>query len=667
MKRQLQFWSALLALVLASAGRRDALAQQARLDTVEQGTIRLHFLLRPVGIERYAVTRAAGTLAVQSDVDFTERGTRVRLTGALAMRADLTPEHLTVTGNSYRVFFVDTHVDVRNGVATVRAIGDSSTVPLAGSYFTVDGYAPLAIQMMLVRYWESHGRPTSLRAVPGDPTNAVMVARRGDDTILVSGARVALTRYSVDGVIWGRESLWLNSAGQLAAVTTSAGGLPFEGIREEYAAALPALMARANADRMSDLARLMREVRPVASGDVGTLALVGATLVDGRGGTPIANATVVVSAGKIAAAGARATVKIPPGARTIDVAGKTIIPGLWDTHAHASQVEWGPAYLAAGVTTIRDMGGEFDFLRAFRDAVASGRGLGPRMLLAGLVDGASMSSFGVDTAATPEQARSEVRRYHDAGFQQIKVYTYVKPAIVGELSRAAHEAGMTVVGHVPSGMTARSVVDSGMDQIAHMAIRVDTMTSDGRDALAFFVHHQTLVDPTLSWGELLGHSSREAVSAIHPGVPSLPFALRSLILSIHAPDTDTAVTHQRVRQQGAAVYALYKAGLPVVAGTDKGVPALSLARELEIYVAGGFSPMEALQTATAVPARVMRDAEAGTIEAGKRADLVVLNANPMDAISNVRAVHRVMTGGRLYDPADLWRSVGFHVPPAKKH
>ncbi len=142
---------------------------------------------------------------------------------------------------------------------------------------------------------------------------------------------------------------------------------------------------------------------------------------------------------------------IPSGVPTVDVAGKTIVPGLWDMHTHVTQIEWAPVYLAAGVTTVRDMGNEFEFITALRDAIVSRRAAGPRLLLAGLVDGAGPNAFGVYYAATPDEAKRIVGKYHDAGFHQIKVYSLLTPPLVEALCAEAHRLGMTVTGHIPTG------------------------------------------------------------------------------------------------------------------------------------------------------------------------------------------------------------------------
>ena len=121
-----------------------------------------------------------------------------------------------------------------------------------------------------------------------------------------------------------------------------------------------------------------------------------------------------------------------------------------------------------------------------------------------------------------------------------------------------------------------------------------------------------------------------------------------------------ATARTRLERSLRIVKALHDAGVPVVAGTDEGIPGYSVHREIELYVEAGLTPMEALQAATIVSARAMKmDAEVGTIERGKRADLVVLNANPLDSIHNIRSVRWTVQGGRVYDASALWQSVRF--------
>jgi imidazolonepropionase-like amidohydrolase len=364
--------------------------------------------------------------------------------------------------------------------------------------------------------------------------------------------------------------------------------------------------------------------------------------------------------GRIAEVGARAAVTIPPDVPSVAVDGKTIIPGLWDMHTHVTQIEWAPVYLAAGVTTVRDMGNEFEFLVPLRDAIAAGRALGPRVVAAGLIDGGGPDAFGVYYAATPEEARQAVAKYHDAGFQQIKIYSLVTPPIVEAICAEAHRLGMTVTGHVPTGMTIEQAAAAGMDHVAHLAIRGEAGSDEVTKTIAFLKDHKTVIDPTQSWNELLGHAVGTPIAAFQPGVLKIPAPLNRVFSNAGAAGIDAATARTRLERGLRIVKALHDAGVPIVAGTDEGIPGHSLHREIELYVEAGLTPMEALQAATIVPARAMKmDGELGTIERGKRADMVVLNANPLDSIRNIRTVRWTISGGRVYDAPALWQSVRF--------
>ncbi|MDQ6829238.1 MAG: amidohydrolase family protein, partial [Gemmatimonadota bacterium] len=556
---------------------------------------------------------------------------------------------------------VETRVEVRGRIATVVARGETTKVTLPSTAFVIAGTSPVTQHLALLRYWLAHGRPRALAVIPGGPTNVVRIEQRGRDTLSLAGRSVVLDRFSVDGVVWGIEALWLDDKMRLAAFTTAGGGgLTLDAVRLELDPLLPKLMAIATHDRMDDLARISRRVHPVASG---SMALVGATLIDGTGRDAIPDATVVIADGRITAAGARASTAIPAAARRIDARGKTIVPGLWDMHTHLMQMEWAPVYLATGVTTVRDMGNELDFIVALRAAVESRRALGPHMLLAGLVDGGGPNAFGALNATTPEEGRAIVRRYHSLGFEQMKLYDLLKPDVVGAITGEAHRLGMTVTGHVPRALGLLPAVDSGMDQIAHLPIRGDPASDSVRLVIDSLKAHGTVIDPTASWGELLGHSTALSVESFQPGVSSLPPVLAQRITRMGVVGLDTGVARERLARTLRVIGMLHDAGVPVVAGTDEGVPGFSLYREIELYAAAGFSPIEALRAATAVPARAMGMAEkVGTIEPGKRADLIVLDGNPLDDVRKIRTVRQVMTRGVLYATADIWRAVGFQPP-----
>jgi imidazolonepropionase-like amidohydrolase len=392
---------------------------------------------------------------------------------------------------------------------------------------------------------------------------------------------------------------------------------------------------------------------------------------------------VIVDHGRIVALGQRAMVKVPAGATVFDARGKTLMPGLWDMHAHFEQVEWGPIYLAAGVTTARDVGNELEFISAVRDALRDGRGLGPQLLLAGIVDGSGPLAIGVERVDSPEDAVRWVREYKNAGFQQMKIYSSVTLPELKAVCEAAHAAGMTVTGHVPVGITLFQAIEAGMDQVNHIqyslgalappplagATReerfealasVDLSTPDAQQKIQSLKQHDTVIDPTLALMEMNYHAADQPVSSFEPGVAKVAPELAQPLTSGGMPP-DLAPLGRRVFEKMLAlVGALHKAGVRVVAGTDQAVPGHSLHREIELYVQAGFTPMEAIQAATLVPAQVMGvEKEAGTIEISKRADLILLDSNPLDNIRNIRSVRYVVANGVLYPTAKLWESVGF--------
>jgi imidazolonepropionase-like amidohydrolase len=626
---------------------------------VDSGTIRVHLLGHAIGAERYVVENVAGRLVFTDTFTFTDRGGRIQLASSMQLSRAFEPVQLTSIGRTYRFVNVDAEVSVLKGKVHSRSLGDTATFTAPKHFFPIASYAPLQAQALLVRYWLGHGRPKTITTAPGDPTTEVTVEDLGTARIVpANGAALTFRRYAIDGVAWGREILYLDGKSRLAAIVTRANLLPLEGVREDLAATRPTLIDAITADaartELAIAAQTSITLPIVAQRD---FALVGAKIIDGTTNAPVEDGTVVIRDGKIAAIGPSATTAIPRGAKTIDVRGKTIIPGLWDMHAHVALPEWGFAYLRVGVTTIRDMGGEKSFLTAFRDAVAMGRVLGPRMLMAGLVDGSGADAFGTVYADTPEQGRAVVDAYEAAGFQQMKLYTLIKPDVAGAIIRRAHEVGMTVTGHVPRAMTLASMVDSGADNVAHLPVRGDTASEAFKAQVKMLADHHVVIDPTASWNELLGHANSTPLTRFQPGFSEVSWPLRASYGSIRNPG-DSAAAERSLRASLAAIKALHDGGVRIVAGTDYGLPGFSLLRELELYVDAGFTPLEAIRSATAVPSEVMRlSNEAGTLEPGKRADLVVLDRDPLLDIHNIRSSRWVVANGRMFQTAELRKAV----------
>ena len=169
-----------------------------------------------------------------------------------------------------------------------------------------------------------------------------------------------------------------------------------------------------------------------------------------------------------------------------------------------------------------------------------------------------------------------------------------------------------------------------------------------------------MVDPTMAWGELLGRPMSEDISTFEPGFAHAPYTLTSVIGTAGTATAPNAAQRARLENQFAVLRQLYAAGVPIVAGTDKALPGHSLHRELELYVQAGLTPMQVIRLATSGAADVMGvGAEVGTVTAGKRADLILVEGNPLERFADLRRVRRVVTKGRMYDPGELWKQVGF--------
>jgi imidazolonepropionase-like amidohydrolase len=656
-------------------------ASQPQGEPVESGKWKLYKFEQAIGSESYEIRRDGVSLVMTDKFEFTDRGSPVPLETTFRAAADLTPISFATKGKSSRISQIDNAVDVEGGTAKVRQTKSAREVAAPKTFFTISGYSPIAQQMLMLRYWLSHGSPADLPILP-QGTN-VHILSRGSEQVTANGKAVTVTRYNVAGLIWGREVLWLDDKQNLvAAVTTDAEFDHFEATADGYESLLPKFVAEAGADGMAVLSELSQKIRTQQKGP---LAIVGATLVDGTGKPAVNDSVVVVDKGRIVAAGPRASVKIPNGATKFDATGKTLLPGLWDMHAHFEQVEWGPIYLAAGVTTVRDVGNELEFIEAVRNAVRDGRGLGPQLLLAGIVDGTSRMAVGVERVDSAADAAHWVSEYKKHGFQQMKIYSSTKLENVKAICDEAHKAGMTVTGHIPEGMDIYQGVEAGMDMVNHIqyvliplvpkppagktltrAERFQAMGSvdpngpEAQKEMQFLKQHNTVVDPTVALMELNFHSAAEPLAKIEPGVEKVAPELAE-VLSGTGVGPDFAATGKALfEKELALVGALHKAGVRIVAGTDQAVPGHSLHREIELYVQAGFTPMEAIQAATLVPSQVMGvDKEVGTVEVGKRADLVLLDANPLDDIHNIRSVHYVVANGVLYPTAKLWESAGF--------
>ncbi len=353
--------------------------------------------------------------------------------------------------------------------------------------------------------------------------------------------------------------------------------------------------------------------------------------------------------------------------------------------------------IAGGVTTSRDMGSDNATLAAFSAQVDRGEVVGPRIVPAGYIEGKSeFSSPGGFVVASVQEAKDAIDWYAQHGYRQIKIYNSFRPEWVEPTAAYAHQRGLRVGGHIPAFMRAEEAVRAGYDEIQHInqvmlnflveptddtrtLTRFYLMTDHARDidvespeVQAFFKllkESGTTIDTTLATFESMFLQRQGEISPSFAAVAShLPVGDQRdrRTNSMDVTDKNAARYRESWERVLEFVGDMYAAGIPFVAGTDE-IAGFTLHRELELYVQAGLKPAEALQVATWNGAKYtgLLD-ELGSIERGKRADLILIDGDPTQDISAIRRISLVMKDGVVFYPAEVYEAVGvkrFVEPP----
>lgn len=650
----------LFALSLLSLLFCQAQAQEIPADS---GTFLLHKFQQHIGKETYKVYNYKDQKKYVVDFKFVDRGTPVPLKATIKINPVGDPVELVIKGNTSRMSTVNDSIGIKGNSALVRVNGEAKTKAVGPNTFPIAGYSPATVQQLLLQYWNKQKQPANITTLP---FGALQIKKGGTDNLSFNGKPLTFNRYLISGLIWGNELVWTDVKGKLICILTiDAEGDKTEMMRQEYESLLPELINRAAGYGMAAFAK----VAPSQKAASGVIAIKGGNIIDVETGKAVPNDVLLVENGVIAKMGKG--IAIPKNAIVLDATGKTIMPGLWDMHAHFEQTEWGPAYLAAGVTTVRDCGNELGFIDAVRNAIDAGKGIGPKILMAGIIDGKGPMALGIIQADTKEEAIKAVDTYKAKGFDQIKIYSSVKPAILKIICDEAHKQGFTVTGHIPNNMTLRAGVDSGMNMVNHIQYVYSLMRrnkdrsinfddSVSRAAIKFIKDHQTVIDPTIGVYDLALRDVKNDIIKMEPAFYTLPLPLQTQFINTGEDSATHAMLMPMLNSMKLLVKKLYDEGVPIVAGTDMGFPGFSVARELELYVEGGLTPAQALKTATIIPAQVMGLAQkTGSISTGKNADLIIIDGDPLANISAVRNVKTIIKGGKVYNPMVLHKMVGF--------
>lgn len=644
----------------------------------EEGTFLVYRRQSLIGEESYKINTTEDKIIVKSLQGENERG---RITGVDAeLHLDL---HLNpLFYENKRITSKDTinklKVEVKSDLIFTYELNHDVVKTEKTNFFPLHSNIPAGMEMMLYQYYFHNNMKGNIKTLP---RGEVSITFKKKDTAVIEGKKIPLDRYVVEGINWGGRTIWLDESKKLIAVVKANTQIR-ELIRKGYEEAKPLFIAGNVEEQMAALSKYTDDLKGEQSN---VKAIIGADIVDGLSDTTLKGMTMIIENGHIKAIGKKSEIKIPENAEIINAIGKTLIPGLWDMHAHSNQVQWAPAYLAGGVTTIRDNGNELEFATSFRDAIAKKGALGPDILLAGMTDGAGAKGNGIIRARNVEEAKEVVDMYYKNGYKQIKIYSSVEPDVVKVLADEAHKRGITTTGHIPNSIgNAIPAIESGMDMLSHRSRILSVLFPDKKltelkgnyilnneitsgqiqKAIDFLLKHKTVLDPTIALDVVRNLPSGTPTESVEPGADRIAYELfESKRFRSGLPTKRAKAGKENYTKSMEILGQFYKAGVPIVAGTDNIVPVFSLYLEIQTYHdLGKLSPLEALKTATSVPAKAMGMYEqTGSLEVGKEADIAILNKNPLEDIKNLRTVEAVITNGNYYQSAPLWEAADFKV------
>jgi hypothetical protein len=546
--------------------------------------------------------------------------------------------------------------------------------PTGGLYLPF-ALGPAAQSVLLDALLKSPGRTLSLH-----PTGTARLVELSKAKFSNGSETRELTAYAIEGlgfspaVIWADRNQYFGQAGGVSVLPR--GWETIADQLKEKTEEARALRSEAVIDKLAprvSVPVLFRNVR----------------MFDSEKGRFLDGMSVVVDGGRISSVGPAKSTSAPSAAMVIDGRGKTLLPGLWDSHLHYGNVDTGQRLLSQGITYVRDPGSDADTSPKLRARIASGKVLGPKIIASMLIDGRGRdaTSNGV-LVSTPEEAAAAVSKAKQLGFFGVKLYGSLDPALVPIIARAAGRVGLYLHGHIQRGMRPSDAVRAGYDEITHINwVIMEGMPpsvidkSNGLErfygpyrygpALDFKVEpmngflntlakERIVVDPTLVVFESDFISREDLPTELAPFAGRLP-----PLVDRNARGPDIAPTAEVPVEQirkgfgkwQSLVKELSDRGIPIVAGTDG--TGLGLVRELELYVAAGLTPAQALQSATIVPATLYKHGDVtGSIRVGKLADLVLVDGDPSESIGSVRNVEIVLHGGRLMKGDDLLRASG---------
>jgi imidazolonepropionase-like amidohydrolase len=640
----------------------------------------------PGTADRYSVLimgNLAGQQAVWTAPDrrlhifyqYNDRGRGPKTTSILKIDERRVPVAETVDGNDYLKSPVHESYTLESGSAHWKSNSEDGEKKLTTSGVYVSINAAPAELGILARVTLGNGGKVDL--LPEGEAKAGPLAELNLES---SGQKKRVTLYAITGLDFSPTYVWLdNRRTFFASVDRWITVIP-EGW-EASAKLMQAAQDEAAEARAAELATKLAHRAPNG------IVFAHVNLFDSESAEILKDRSVVVVGNRIRGVGPSAQVATPAGAEVINAGGKTLLPGLWDMHAHVGEDD-GLLNLAAGVTTVRDLANDIDSLLARRKRIEEGKEVGTRIILAGVIDGRGPFQGPTKVLVSTEaEARAAVDNYKRLGYVQIKIYSSVKPELVPAIIDEAHKNGLRVSGHIPAEMTAAQCVELGYDEIQHVnflilnfmpdikntntiarlvepakrGADIDLHSPQVQSFVKLLQDHHTVLDLTLNvFEDQYLNRAGQIPLGIQPIASRLPIQVRRGLLTtgLNPPAGMDDTYRKSFAKMMELAGLLYRSGLSIEAGTDS-MAGFALHRELELDVQAGIPPSEVLQNATLNAARIMRlDKDLGSIAPGKLADLTLVTGDPVANISDIRKTALVMKDGILYKPEELYFALG---------
>ena len=617
---------------------------------------------------------------IESDFEFNDRGRGPKISAHYVIGSNGLPTRTDITGNDYLKSPVEEHFALEQGRWHWKSTSEDAASGAEGFYVSNNGSAA-ELALLTAALVKAKGLPVKLL-----PAGEARLERLTEAMIEDHGQKLHVTEFAVTGLSFEPQTIWLDDNNRLFGSP----GKWFAILREGWESKNQQLY---ELQRKADEERYGRLAKELAQHPQHAVAIEHVRLFDSEQAGAREDQTVVIEGERIAQAGPAASIEIPKNAERVDGKGKTLLPGLFDMHAHAQPLD-GLMNIASGVTSVRDMGNDIEELGRLEGRWKSGEAIGPRVWKSGFIDGPG--PFQAPTGlyvTTDEEARAAVNRYADLGYIQIKLYSSLKPELVPGIIKVAHQRGLRVSGHVPNGMIASQFVEEGADELQHInfiflnflgsqvkdtrtperftavgayAAKLDLDSKLVKEFIELLQTHHTTVDVTLATFEgMFTGRPKVASPDFAPVLNRLPAQVQRSAYTGGLPvsGADDQLYKDSYQAMLRMTKRMYDAGIPILAGTDA-LAGIMLHRELELQVKAGIPPSKALQNATWNAAKLLKqEKELGSIAPGKVADLVLVEGNPTEQISDVRRCRMVMKNGTLFKSDAVYAAVG--IKPAE--